>query len=62
MITPVTFVRQTYDELKQVVWPTRKEIVRLTAIVIILSVLMGLYIGGLDWLFTKAVELLLRLK
>ena len=60
MITPVTFVRQTYDELKQVVWPTRKEIVRLTAIVIILSVLMGLYIGGLDWLFTKAVELLLK--
>ena len=60
MTTPVTFVRQTYDELKQVVWPSRKEIFRLTAIVILLSVLMGLYIGGLDWVFTKAVELLLK--
>jgi len=60
MITPVTFVRQSYDELKQVVWPTRKEIFRLTGIVIILSVLMGLYIGGLDWLFTQAIQLLLK--
>jgi preprotein translocase subunit SecE len=60
MTTPVTFVRQTYDELKQVVWPTRKEIFRLTTIVILLSVLMGLYIGGLDWVFTKALELLLK--
>ena len=60
MTTPVLFVRQTYDELKQVVWPTRKEIIRLTAIVIILSILMGLYIGGLDWVFTHIVELLLK--
>ena len=60
MTTPVTFVRETYDELKQVVWPSRKEIFRLTAIVILLSVLMGLYIGGLDWVLTKAVELLLK--
>lgn len=62
MATPVTFVRETYDELKQVVWPSRKEIFRLTAVVILLSVLMGLYIGGLDWVFTKAVELLLNSK
>lgn len=60
MTTPVTFVRETYDELKQVVWPSRKEIFRLTAIVILLSVLMGLYIGGLDWVLTKVVELLLK--
>jgi len=60
MTTPVTFVRQAYDELKQVVWPTRKEIIRLTSIVIILSVMMGLYIGGLDWIFTQAIQLLLK--
>jgi len=60
MTTPVTFVRQAYDELKQVVWPTRKEIIRLTGIVIILSVIMGLYIGGLDWGFTQAIQFLLK--
>jgi preprotein translocase subunit SecE len=60
MITPVLFLRQTYDELKQVVWPTRKEIFRLTSIVIIISVIMGLYIGGLDWIFTQAIQLVLK--
>ncbi|HSX09078.1 MAG TPA: preprotein translocase subunit SecE [Candidatus Saccharimonadales bacterium] len=59
MITPVTFVRESYDELRQVVWPTRKEIFRLTGIVIIISVIMGIYVGGLDWVFTQAVQLII---
>ena len=60
MTTPVIFVREAYDELRQVVWPSRKEIFRLTGIVIILSVIMGLYIGGLDWIFTQAIQLVLK--
>jgi preprotein translocase subunit SecE len=60
MVKPVTFLQETYAELKKVVWPTRNDIIRLTAIVIILSVLMGLYIGGLDFLFTKVMEFILR--
>ena len=60
MITPVTFIRQAYDELKQVVWPTRKEIIRLTGIVIILSILMGIYIGGLDWFFSQAIQVIVK--
>lgn len=60
MTTPVLFLRQAYDELRQVVWPTRKEIIRLTSIVIILSVIMGLYVGGLDWIFTQAIQLVLK--
>jgi preprotein translocase subunit SecE len=60
MAPAVKFVRETYDELKQVVWPTRNDVIRLTLIVISLSVLMGLYIGGLDWVFAKGMELLLK--
>jgi preprotein translocase subunit SecE len=60
MTTPVTFVRETYDELKQIVWPTRNEIIRLTGIVIILSVLMGIYIGSLDWIFSQAIQLIVK--
>jgi preprotein translocase subunit SecE len=60
MTTPITFVRQAYDELKQIVWPTRNEIIRLTGIVIILSVLMGLYIGGLDWALNQALQLIIK--
>jgi preprotein translocase subunit SecE len=57
---PLKFFRQIWDELKLVVWPTRKEVFRLTTIVVILSVILGLYIGGLDYVFTTAVEQLLR--
>lgn len=60
MTSPVTFIRETYVELKQVIWPTRKEVIRLTAVVVIISVTVGLYIGGLDFLFVKAVEFIIK--
>jgi len=60
MITPVKFLRETYAELKQVVWPTKNEVLRLTGVVIAISVLVGLYIGGLDYVFTKVTGLLIK--
>ena len=60
MKTPVKFFREIFDEMQKVVWPTRSEIFRLTTTVIFLSVIMGLYIGGLDYIFTQAVQLLLK--
>ncbi|HZE87707.1 MAG TPA: preprotein translocase subunit SecE [Methylomirabilota bacterium] len=60
MTTPVTFLRETYDELKKVVWPTRNQVIRLTLVVISISVAIGLYIGGLDYIFTKVTELVVK--
>ena len=60
MTTPATFLRETYDELKKVKWPTRNEVVRLTVVVIAISVIVGLYIGGLDYIFTKITELIVK--
>ena len=60
MTSPVTFLRETYDELKKVVWPTRNEVFRLTGVVIAISVIVGLYIGGLDYIFTKITGLLIK--
>jgi preprotein translocase subunit SecE len=58
--TPVTFLKETRDELKKVVWPSRDEVIRLTAVVIIISVIVGFYLGGLDYIFTKLITLILR--
>jgi len=60
MTTPVVFLRETYDEIKKVVWPTRNEVIRLTLVVITISILTGLYIGGLDYIFTKITELIVK--
>lgn len=60
MTTPVLFLRETFDELKKVKWPTRNEVIRLTLVVISISVIVGLYIGGLDYGFTKLTELIVK--
>ncbi|MBI2958515.1 MAG: preprotein translocase subunit SecE [Chloroflexi bacterium] len=52
------FFTETWGEFKKVVWPSRKETVRLTSIVIAITVSLGLILGGVDWLFTRLVGLL----
>jgi len=58
--TPITFLKETRDELKKVVWPTRDEVIRLTMVVIIVSLIVGFYLGGMDYIFTKLITLILR--
>lgn len=58
--TPANFLRETRDELNKVVWPKREEVIRLTGVVILVSVLVGLFLGGTDFILTKLVELLIR--
>lgn len=60
MTSPVVFLKETRDELKKVTWPKQKDVVRLTATVIVLSLIVGFYVGALDFLFTKVTELLLK--
>lgn len=49
--------RETIGELKKVQWPTPQEAWRLTKIVILVIVVMGLLLGGLDFAFTKLIGL-----
>ncbi|HKW06628.1 MAG TPA: preprotein translocase subunit SecE [Candidatus Dormibacteraeota bacterium] len=51
------FLRDVYDELRKVVWPTGGELYRYTLVVIFTVVLLGVFIGGTDYLLgaiTKA--------
>jgi preprotein translocase subunit SecE len=59
-LKPVVFFREAKTELTKVSWPTRKEAMRLTGIVIAVSVGVGLYIGALDFIFTKLVGIILN--
>jgi preprotein translocase subunit SecE len=60
MISPVTFLFQTQDELKKVTWPKQQEVIRLTAVVIIVSIIVGLYIGGIDYILTQITSYLIK--
>jgi preprotein translocase subunit SecE len=57
---PVVFLKEVKTELTKVVWPTRQEVIKLTIIVIAVSVAIGLYIGGLDALFTTLTNYLVK--
>jgi len=53
----VTYLNETVNELKLVRWPTRRETINLTLIVIAISIIVGAYVGGLDFLFTNVLKL-----
>lgn len=54
------FLREAYAELRRVSWPTRKQTIRLTLVVITVSVMVGAYVGVLDLGFTKIMAILLK--
>lgn len=60
MVKPLTFFREVKTELAKVVWPTRKETIRLTLVVVIVSAIVGLFIGGTDFVLTKTMEIVLK--
>jgi preprotein translocase subunit SecE len=46
-------------ELAKVVWPKREEVVKLTATVVMISAIVSAYLGALDYIFARTLELLL---
>jgi preprotein translocase subunit SecE len=42
-------------ELSKVTWPKREEVVRLTLVVFIISAVVAIYVGALDYVFTKVL-------
>ena len=51
----VNFVREVVAELRKVIWPTRKELLTYTAVVVLFVALMITIVAGLDWVFAKGV-------
>lgn len=56
------FAGDIIDELKKVSWPNRKETVRLTLIVISVSLIIGLYIGIIDILLANGLGVITKFR
>jgi preprotein translocase subunit SecE len=50
-----TYVRQVASELRKVIWPTRKELVTYTSVVLVFVVIMVTIVALFDFAFAKAV-------
>lgn len=50
------YFRDSYRELKKVVWPTKRETTNHTLVVIGISLGVAVFLGALDFLFTWILE------
>jgi preprotein translocase subunit SecE len=50
------YLVESWAELKKVAWPTRETVVRLTLLVVAVSVIVGIYIFVLDRIFNTLVD------
>lgn len=56
------FATDVVNELKKVTWPTKAETIRLTTIVIIVSLIIGIYVGIIDILLAKGLEFVTKFR
>lgn len=62
MVNQPKFTTDILSELKKVSWPSKKETLRLTMIVIFVSLIIGVYIGIIDILLAKILSWLTSLR
>lgn len=48
------------EELKKVTWPSRSEVIKLSFVVISISLIIAFYVGLLDIIFAKLLEILTK--
>jgi len=52
----ITYIREAKSELKKVVWPSKRETINHTLLVIGISVGVGIFFAILDYFFTMGFE------
>ncbi|MDD5225469.1 MAG: preprotein translocase subunit SecE [bacterium] len=50
------FLREVRTELGKVTWPTRKEILAATAVVVVFTLITSIYLGLVDVIISKLVR------
>ncbi|MCR4305469.1 MAG: preprotein translocase subunit SecE [Candidatus Daviesbacteria bacterium] len=47
------FINEVKEELLKVAWPSREQTIRYTVLVILVAAVVGLFLGGLDYVLTS---------
>lgn len=50
------YLKEVKIELKKVTWPTRPETINYTVMVIVISAVAAVFLGGLDFLFRAVLN------
>jgi len=61
MITNIKkFLSEVLAEMKKVSWTTRRELVDSTLIVILSSFILGIFVGVIDYAFSRGVAVIIK--
>jgi preprotein translocase subunit SecE len=56
----VQFFKDSYAELRKVVWPSREDVLASTKVVIVSTVIVAFCLGLLDLLLVRGIDVLFR--
>jgi preprotein translocase subunit SecE len=51
IVNPIQYIKEAQVEIKKVTWPERKKVLQYTIIVVVISLISTLILGGLDIFF-----------
>jgi preprotein translocase subunit SecE len=54
------FFKDCKSEFKKLVWPTKKQVINNTSVVLVTIVVLGAFVGGLDTLLAFLLKLILN--
>ncbi|MGH2400596.1 MAG: preprotein translocase subunit SecE [bacterium] len=52
----VQYLREVWVELNRVEWPSRREMISMTIVVIIVLLVMAIYLGIFDYIYTVIIK------
>ena len=58
----IDYFKTSKEEIKKVTWPTREQLIRDTIIVLVVSGILTLFLGGLDYLLNIGLQELIKFK
>jgi len=56
----IQFFRDSFAELRKVVWPSRDDVVASTKVVIISTIVMALVLGFIDFVLVAGIDVIFR--
>lgn len=56
----LNFLKEVREELAKVTWPSREQTIRYTILVILVALVVGIFLGGLDYILTAVTAFVLN--
>jgi len=59
-LNPVSYIKEVTSELKKVTWPTKKQTIDMTILVVIISLVVAIYLTGVDFILNKIITAIIK--